>query len=172
MPTLGVSVTIPPPWGEFLQSKRASYGDPQALAIPPHVTLLPPTEVGEAELAGFEEHLRAVARQTSPFRMVLRGTGTFRPTSPVVFVTVAQGIPSCERLEKAVRSGPVERALDFPYHPHVTVAHHLDDAGLDLAFEDLADFRADFVVDHIDLFDQNGDGVWHPRVGFALGSGG
>ena len=89
----------------------------------------------------FLEHLRAVTAAAEPFDMVLSGTGTFRPVSPVVFVQVSRGIPSCEALERAVRSGPVERPLDFPYHPHVTVAHHLDEAALDRAFESLADFR-------------------------------
>ena len=74
--------------------------------------------------------------------MVLSGTGTFRPVSPVVFVQVSRGIAHCEALERAVRSGPVERTLDFPYHPHVTVAHHLDEAALDRAFESLARLRA------------------------------
>ena len=51
-----------------------------------------------------------------------------------------------------MRSGPVERTLDFPYHPHVTVAHHLEEAALDRAFESLADFRCDFRVGSIELY--------------------
>ncbi len=67
--------------------------------------------------------------------MHLRGTGTFRPVSPVVFVTVAEGISGCEQLASSVRRGPLAADLQFPYHPHVTVAHHLDDDTLDRAFE-------------------------------------
>ena len=70
--------------------------------------------------------------------MRLRGTGTFRPVSPVVFVTVAEGISQCEALADAVRRGPLETDLLFPYHPHVTVAHHLDDDVMDQAFDELA----------------------------------
>ena len=40
--------------------------------------------------------------------MRLRGTGTFRPVSPVVFVNVAEGISRCELLADAVRRGPLE----------------------------------------------------------------
>ena len=35
----------------------------------------------------------------------------------------------------SLRSGPVSRDLDFYYHPHVTVAHEIEDEALDLAFD-------------------------------------
>ena len=74
--------------------------------------------------------------------MHLRGSGTFRPVSPVVFVPLARGISECERLEAQVRSGPLARETAFPYHPHVTVAHDLDEAALDRAFDALAAYDA------------------------------
>ena len=76
----------------------------------------------------------------------LRGTGTFRPVSPVVFVQVAGGIAECEQLERAIRGGPLHRDLAFHYHPHVTVAHHVDEAAMDRAFEDLAGYTCTFEV--------------------------
>lgn len=172
MPVHGVAVTVPEPWGSNLQSARRSFGDPAASAIPPHVTLLPPTHLEGEHVERFVEHLAAVCALAQPFDMVLSGTGTFRPVSPVVFVHVSKGISACERLERAVRSGPVERTLDFPYHPHVTVAHHLDDPALDQAFEGLADFRATFRVDSIDLYEHEDDGVWRIARAFVLGKGG
>ena len=45
MPHHGVAVTIPEPWSATLQRAREDFGDPMAAAIPPHVTLLPPTAV-------------------------------------------------------------------------------------------------------------------------------
>ena len=128
MPNHGVAITVPEPWATTLQQAREDFGDPMASAIPPHVTLLPPTAVGDDAMPAFLAHLQVVTSAAEPFEMVLSGTGTFRPVSPVVFVQVSQGIPYCEALERAVRSGPIERTLDFPYHPHVTVAHHLDEA--------------------------------------------
>ena len=131
MPNHGVAVTIPEPWATTLQSAREAVGDHMASAIPPHVTLLPPTAIRRPEMSEFLDHLRVVAKSYAPFEMVLSGTGTFRPVSPVVFVQVSRGIGSCEGLERAVRSGPVEWSLDFPYHPHVTIAHHLGEEALD-----------------------------------------
>ncbi|HYN29645.1 MAG TPA: 2'-5' RNA ligase family protein [Dermatophilaceae bacterium] len=168
MSTYGVAIAIPAPWGPALQDHRKRFGDPIAGAIPPHVTLLPPTAVPEAGSGPFVAHVGRVAAEHPTFDMVLSGTGTFRPVSPVVFVQVSRGISSCERLESAVRSGPVERRLDFNYHPHVTVAHHLGDAALDRAFEELADFRCAFPVRAIDLYEHCRDDVWRPRRSFPL----
>ena len=68
-------------------------------------------------LPEIEEHLRAVAADEQPFDIQLRGTGTFRPVSPVVFVQLAAGIGECERLEQRVRSGPLARELPLPVPP-------------------------------------------------------
>ncbi|MGO4341344.1 2'-5' RNA ligase family protein [Pedococcus sp. 2YAF34] len=169
MPTIGVSIAIPSPHAEMLQAKRASFGDPLAECIPTHVTLLPPTEVPQEELEAAVKHLEEVAAQGHPFPMVLRGTGTFRPTSPVVFVQVSGGIADCELLEKAVRQGPLDRRLDFNYHPHVTVAHHVPDPNLDRAFTELSGFECAFEVEEFHLYEHGDDGVWRPVRSFALG---
>lgn len=171
MPTIGVSIAIPSPHAEMLQAKRASFGDPLAESIPSHVTLLPPTELAEEELPGVVAHLDAVARDAHPFPMVLRGTGTFRPTSPVVFVQVSEGLAECEVLERAIRRGPLKRKLEFYYHPHVTVAHHVPEDNLDRAFKDLADFECSFEVVDFHLFEHGEDAVWRPVRSFRLGGG-
>lgn len=168
MPTIGVSIAIPSPHAEMLQGKRASFGDPLAESIPTHVTLLPPTEVEGEDLSTVVEHLEAVATQGRSFHMVLRGTGTFRPISPVVFVQVSGGLADCELLEKEVRRGPLKRKLDFYYHPHVTVAHHVSEDNLDRAFAELADFECTFDVDEFHLYEHGADGVWRPVRSFAL----
>ena len=169
MPTIGVSIALPSPHAEMLQAKRASFGDPRAASIPSHVTLLPPTEVAEGDLPEVVEHLDAVASGGHAFPMVLRGTGTFRPTSPVVFVQVSGGLSECEVLERAVRRGPLKRKLDFYYHPHVTVAHHVSDDNLDRAFKELADFECSFDVTQFHLYEHGSDAVWRPVRSFVLG---
>jgi len=174
---IGVAIPIPDPHGALLQDKRASFGDPLATAIPTHITLVPPTEVDGAdgadgaELGAIEEHLREIARTERPFRIRLRGSGTFRPVSPVVFVALAEGIGGCERVQARVMSGPLARSLPFPYHPHVTIAHHLPDELLDRAFKDLAGYQADFDVWGFSLYEHGRDGVWRPQRDFAFGEG-
>lgn len=162
-------MAIPEPHGSELQRHRESYGDPHAHAIPTHVTLLPPRRVSEADLPGIEEHLRLLAQREQPFDIHLRGTGTFRPVSPVVFVQVADGISACERIASCVRSGPLSTELAFPYHPHVTVAHDLPDDVLDRAYDELATYEASFQVWGFSLYEHGPDGMWRPQRDFALG---
>lgn len=168
MPVHGVAVTVPEPWGSRLQSARAAVGDPMADAIPPHVTLLPPTAVEPEDVEGFVAHLTQACQAVRPFTMVLSGTGTFRPVSPVVFVQVSSGIAQCEVLERAVRSGPVDRQLEFPYHPHVTIAHHLPDEALDRAFAELATFDCVFEADEFHLYVHEEESGWKPTRDFPL----
>ncbi|MEV5952898.1 2'-5' RNA ligase family protein [Streptomyces sp. NPDC051987] len=170
--TIGVSIAVPEPHGSLLQERRAGFGDAAAHGIPTHVTLLPPTEVAEGALAAVEAHLSEVAATGRPFPMRLCGTGTFRPLSPVVYVRVVQGADDCAWLQQRVRdaSGPLDRELQFPYHPHVTVAHGIDEAAMDRAFAELADFEAEWPCMGFALYEQGADGVWRRLRDYAFGS--
>jgi 2'-5' RNA ligase len=170
MRMISVSIAVPPPFAGELQRLRASFGDPSARTIPTHVTLLSPTEVSDDEGAEIHDHLRRVAAAQQPFTMLLRSTGTFRPISPVVFVQVAGGISACERIEQAIRTGPLKRDVQFYYHPHVTIAHHVDDAAMDRAFNELATYECSFQVSGFDLFEHGSDLVWRPVSTFDFGA--
>jgi 2'-5' RNA ligase len=167
---IGVAIDIPEPWGSALTRRRGAAGDPQAAWTPAHVTLLGPTEVATDALPAVEKHLESVASAHQPFTIHLRGTGTFRPITEVVFVTVAIGISDCERLAEAIAaSDEVHRDLRFPYHPHVTVAQDVPSEALDAVFNDLAGFSARFPVSSFTLFSHGGEGPWRPRRDFPLG---
>ena len=171
MLTIGVAVAIPEPWATQLQDYRTGLGDTMAATIPTHITLVPPTEVTQEELEKIEAHLASVAAETLGFQVHLRGTGTFRPVSPVVFVSVVEGISRCEQLSDAVRRGPLDVDLHFPYHPHVTIAHHLSDEQLDQAFDELADFECEFEVMHFGLYVHDLERGWTPTRCFGLSPG-
>jgi 2'-5' RNA ligase len=167
---IGVAIDVPEPWGSALTRRRAEAGDPQAAWTPAHVTLLGPTEVPADALSTIERDLEKVAADHAPFTIQLRGTGTFRPITEVVFVTVAVGISECELLagEIAAAAG-AERDARFPYHPHVTVAQDVPPAALDAAFEDLAGFAARFGVPAFTLFRHDGAGLWQRHREYPLG---
>lgn len=166
MPTIGVAIALPYPWAPQLQEYRTSIGDTTAEKIPTHITLLPPTEVDD--LTVVEEHLAGVAEATETFRIHLRGTGTFRPVSPVVFVNLVEGISQCELLADAVRRGPLYSEPDFPYHPHVTIGHHLSDEALDRAFDELAGFDGSFIVNDFHLYLHDDEVGWQIDKSFPL----
>ncbi|WFB08982.1 2'-5' RNA ligase family protein [Streptomyces sp. LX-29] len=170
--TLGVSIAVPEPYGSFLQERRAGFGDPAALGIPTHVTLLPPTEVDSAALPAIQDHLAEVAAASHAFPMRLEGTDSFRPLSPVVFVKIVEGADGCAALQERVRAlhGPCARELQFPYHPHVTVAHGIDEESMDRAQAELKDFEASWSIDGFALYEQGADGVWRLEREFPFGA--
>jgi 2'-5' RNA ligase len=62
----------------------------------------------------------------------------------------------------------VARELQFPYHPHVTVAHGIDDEAMDRAFEALADYEAQWPCTGFGLYEQGADGVWRKLREFTF----
>jgi 2'-5' RNA ligase len=165
---IGVAVAVPEPWGSQLDQRREEFGDSRPGAIPAHVTLLPPMMVATSALPEVEAHLHRAAASVRRFGIHLRGTGTFRPVSAVVFVALASGIAGCESLEAVVRTGLLARELEFPYHPHVTVAHDVPDDVLDQAYDALGEFSARFTVESFTLYVHGADGAWQARRSFDL----
>jgi len=168
MPTIGVSIAVPEPWGSRLQDFRVTNGDALGSAIPTHITLVPPVDVGQDRLGDVEDHLEEVAGRSAAYGIHLRGSGTFRPVSPVVFVNLVEGISQTEQLAHRCRRGPLALDLEYPYHPHVTVAHHLHDDRLDRAFAELEDFDCSFTVDVFHLYVHDADRGWKATHDFAL----
>lgn len=168
MTRIGVSIAVPEPYGSDLRRRRADFGDPQAATVPSHVTLLPPDDVGETCLVAVREALADVAARTAPFTMALRGTGTFLPVSPVVFIAVSRGISETEQLAARLREAVRPPTSEFPFHPHVTVAQHLEPSELDRAYAELADFSCDFTVGEFCLYLHDESAGWQPEQCFRL----
>jgi len=165
---VGVAIDVPPPWRDELAAALRRFSDPGTPCVPPHITVLPPTSVASHQLASVREHVARVAGSCPPFDVRLRGTATFRPVSPVVFISVVEGISGCERLERGMRSGILLRRQRFPYHPHVTVAQEVADDVLDEAYDSLDGFAARFRADTLTLSRQEADGRWAVVEEFEL----
>ncbi|MHA7306130.1 2'-5' RNA ligase family protein [Arthrobacter sp. TMN-49] len=163
---LGVIVSLPPALAAVLSARREFYAGPDAAVVPPHITLVSGRTSDTWEKAA--EHVRKVAATATPFVISLRGTGTFEPVSPVVYVDVADGGAECTTLHEQLLAGPLEHLLEFDFYPHLTVAHDLDEATMALAKSELAGFSADFEVASIGLFDHLAGG-WELREEISLG---
>lgn len=158
--TVGVAIPVPAPWREVLDQARIASGDPLGGSVPAHLTLLGPTEIAAGSLEAFRAHLAVVAAACPAFDLHLRGTGSFRPITEVVFAAVVDGIAMCEQLESAIRTGPAERERTFPYHPHITIAQNVGTEALDAAFASLAGFEAKFRVESFTLYTHPSPGDW------------
>lgn len=167
--TVGVVIDLPEPHATVIDRWRGRSGDAQAGRIAPHITVLPPTVIEALELQEVLEHLDKVAAATSAFPLDLTGTGSFRPVSQVAFVRVGAGAGQCAELEAAVRSGPLGHPREYPYSPHVTIAHDVDDPALDEACAVLSDFVARFPVDRFSLYLLD-NGSWSFERQFVLAS--
>ena len=83
-----------------------------------------------------------------------------------------QGISSCEQLAGRVRRGPLAFEARYPYHPHVTVAHDLEEPLLDRAFEELAGYECRFTAESLSLSNQADAGGWSRFRDLPLGTAG
>lgn len=171
MVTIGVAIAIPEPFGEYLRGRRLDFGDQMATKIPSHITLAPPIEIDQAALGLVEKTLVTVAAGVPAFEMVLRGTGSFRPVSQVAFVAVSEGIAPTEVLAKSIGDSLQLPDPEFPFHPHVTVAHNVEDAALDRAVEDLRGFSCRFQVTEVSLYTHDDGDGWTPIRTFGLAPG-
>ncbi|MDN5964196.1 MAG: 2'-5' RNA ligase family protein [Actinomyces sp.] len=155
---LGVVIAIPEPWVTQLTELRLGLGDLQGSLVPAHVTLLPPIPVPARQRTEVIRHLRSVAQRHLPFRITIRGADTFRPASQVAFLRVDEGDDQCRMLADDIRTGPLDQALRYPYHPHVTLAQDVEDPAMDLALDVAADFSASWVVPgfRLDRLDPSG----------------
>lgn len=167
---IGVSIPIPEPYTTRLTRARVEAGDPLARYVPPHITLVPPTDVRAVELDAVERHLHQVAERHAPFVVELSGTATFWPISPVVFVRLSLGKQACATLAHDLTQGVLAQDLQFPYHPHVTIAHRIEESALSAAQHTWADFEATFPVVGFCLYEHGRDGVWREIADYALTS--
>lgn len=164
---VGITIPIPEPLAGKLARWRTSFGDPMGAVVPPHITLITTTPATDWEAT--VTHVRNVVTAHQPFRVLLRGTGTFQPVSPVVFLNLVEGFDECVHLHERLQAGPLERELSFPYHPHVTVAHDVSAAGLQEAQQKLEDFEASFGVSTMGLYEHVPSGLWKLREELHLG---
>lgn len=167
--SLGVIITMPPALAAELGAWRQSFAGPGNGVVPAHITLV--SGRARRSFAEAAEHVRKIARQTPPFTISLRGTGTFAPVSPVVFLNLEQGARECRELHEKLLGGPVEHVLDFDFHPHLTLAHDLDADTMALAETELAAFQAELEVTSIGLYDYSAGG-WALHEELTLGGEG
>ena len=142
---------VPEPLAGRIQQARGYFLDEDA-HLPPHITLVPPLALELADLPAVKAHLATTVQPHQPFRVHLRSTGTFRPVSPTVFLALTDGAARCAALEADLRTGPLACRLDFEFHPHVTVAHQVEEATLNRAQTALASFDEAFMASEVDLW--------------------
>jgi 2'-5' RNA ligase/GNAT superfamily N-acetyltransferase len=170
---LGVALLLDPPLADEIDGLRRAVGDRALGRIPPHVTLVPPVNVAERDLASALARLRdAAASVSGPMRLVLGPPATFLPDNPVLHLPVGGDTDALGRVRATVFAGPLSRPEAWPWTPHVTLADEADPARLEAALRVLGGYQAGFEADRLVLLEERKTGKarrWRPLADAVFG---
>ncbi len=127
--------------------------------IGPHVTVVPPVNVPEDQVAEVCAAVRSAAAEFPPLALELGPPKSFLPASPVCYLAV-KGSDSAltllatlaRRLARGPLGPPASRAVQ-PFVPHVTLNRNMEPGGLALALTVLAGYRAQVVFEDVTLLE-------------------
>ncbi len=169
---LGVVLLLPEPVATEVRGLRRALGTPSLDTQPPHITLVPPVNVAESRVPEAVAVLRrAAARVREAFVLTIGPAATFRPVSPVVYLSVAGDLDSLCSLQQGVFSGPLLRRVDYDYVGHVTLHESAEISLIDAALVAMANFAAPVRFVRVHLVEQDPvDRAWRPLADVPLGS--
>jgi 2'-5' RNA ligase len=155
-----------------------TWGPRHALRTPPHITVIPPIEIGDDRIGTLEEIAAQLAPAHATFTLRLRGFGAFAPN--VLYIRPVRNIELDElhrdwrrRLEETL-PGVLARYPDKPYRPHLTLAHRdVAEAQFHAMWAHYGEKRLDisFKVKSFAILDHSRSG-WSVRREFTLGRAG
>lgn len=149
---------------------RRALGSRELERIPPHLTLVPPTNVAAEDVGSLEALCRETARTVGPLELDLGPPATFPDHRRVVFLAVGAN-PELAALQRALRQGPVaERGTsERPFVAHVTLVSGPEPppGGTPPALEVLSAYRIRVLVEELALLVQDDDRPGHPWVPHA-----
>lgn len=166
-----VALLIPPPASIEIDALRRALGDRQFGKIDPHITIVPPINLRDDDVAEAMATVDAAAAGCAPCELTLGPVETFGPTSPVRFLRVEPAAP-VEVLHAACWTGVFDREEKRPFHPHVTI--DIDGGPTDVAdpaLRLLAGFTTDVRVDEVTLLEHHHDDAgrrWEPFSRYPL----
>jgi 2'-5' RNA ligase len=168
---LGVALLLPSPAAEEVEGLRRALKDGSLGRIPPHLTLVPPVNVAQADLPQALSVLRAAAAAMGPHLRVTLGAPTsFLPLNPVLYLPVVAGTDAVHALRHRIWQPPLTRELTWPFVPHVTLADEAARDHIDAAVMALAGFGAQVVFRRVHLLVERHPGPrWVPLADVALG---
>lgn len=165
---LAVALLAPPREAAEVEVLRRAVGLAEPFHVPPHLTLVPPVNVGDDDLPAALAVLRRVATSSDPLQLDVGPVDTFRPETPTLHLAV--GGPDLDLLRSLrghLRSGPFDRPDVWPFQPHVTISEHAEDATIDAGLVAFAALRQRWELTALHLLEQHRYGPDHPLHGGA-----
>lgn len=167
---LAVALLIPPPVSFEVDGIRRALGDRQLGRIDPHITLVPPINVADDDVADALAVVQAAVAGRSPIELTVGPVGTFGPESPVRFLAVDPWEPVVD-LHEACWTGVFDRPRDRPFHPHVTIdIGGGTTSGTDPAVDLLASYEATVTIDRVTVVEWVEDErMWNTYLAYRFG---
>jgi 2'-5' RNA ligase/GNAT superfamily N-acetyltransferase len=141
--------------------------------VVPHVTLVPPVNVADAELDQALSVVRSAAASVGPIRLELGPPSTFAPVTPVLYLAVGGDSTSLEALRSALLTGPLDvprERVGRAFVPHVTLDQRISPSRLDAALTALADYRAEVTIERLGVLEHDESTKrWSSFASFAFG---
>ncbi|MBV6508914.1 MAG: hypothetical protein JJLCMIEE_01981 [Acidimicrobiales bacterium] len=154
---LGVVLLLPPSVSTEIDGLRRACGDPSLGLIAPHVTLVPPVNVREENLAEALGIVRRAGASAVPFLARVGPPDSFAPHSPVLHLPLDDTGGAIARLRASVFTGPLAREVSWPFVPHVTLCDELAEADLVAAKQLLSHYERDIELDALAVLEQRRD---------------
>lgn len=134
------------------------------LRIPVHITVVAPVAVDGDDLDEAVAVVRAAAAaEEGSVAVTLGPPRTFLPVNPVVYLAVDGDLEAIARLHDACRAGPLERADEYDFTPHVTLLNGGADDDLRAGETSMRNYRAHVRFSGLTVMEQGEDDkVWRP----------
>lgn len=168
---LGVVLLLGGQVGAEVDGLRRACGDSALGRVPSHITLVPPVNVREEELPAALTRMRTAAGSVpNEIEVTVGPPATFLPDNPVLYLDVGgPGLPAVHRLREVVFAYPLERSLNWPFVPHVTVADNAEPERISAALTALAGYTAGVTFDCVHLLEEGDERTWRPLADCPLG---
>ncbi len=143
--------------------------------IGPHVTVVPPVNVPEGELAEACAVVRSAAAESPPLALELGPAESFLPVNPVCYLAVTGSDSALSllstlsrRLARGPLGPPASRAVQ-PFVPHVTVKRNMEPGQLASALTVLSGYRAHVVFEDVTVLEYDeAERRWNSLLAVAL----
>jgi 2'-5' RNA ligase/GNAT superfamily N-acetyltransferase len=151
---------------------RRALGARSLERIEPHVTLIPPRNVGEDDSEAVMSLLRAGAAASSPISVELGPPATFWPINPVLYLSVSGDLTEIADLRERLSAGPLappEGRQQPPFVPHATLDQRIDPDKIGPALIVLGNYRAAVTFERVTLLEQDEQHHWQAVADVSLG---
>lgn len=164
-----VALVVPPPVATEIDGLRRALGDRQLGRIEPHITLIPPINLRDDQVADALAVVDAAASTHGPITVSIGPVDTFGVDSPVRFLAV-EPWDDVDALRRACWTGVLAREERRPFHPHVTVDIGGGvTGGPDPAVDLLDGYRVEVTFADVDVLDYDVDDKrWSTYLAYRL----